>query len=305
MKAFGNSSTQSKILYLFIFCLAGLFLAGSLVVAINGFLGDQLMVSAWGLRISSAIQMALMFFMPAYTLVVWSDYKPVSYFGLYHSNNVFYLFLVSLVILLVSMPFISLLAQLNQSLVLPNWLSGLELLMRNLETSAEETTNLLLAGTSIWDYLGNLLFVGVFAAVAEEFFFRGALQQMLVKLFKNKHVGVWITAFIFSLMHLQFYGFLPRIILGVILGYLFLWSNNLWIPILFHFVNNALVVTFNFFFRDSSVYKALESPAITTTFIISGLLSLGLTIYLLKLYQAKATESKNVAEREISFHDNN
>ncbi len=195
------------------------------------------------------------------------------------------------------MPFITLLAQLNQLLVLPNSLSGVETWMRNLETSAEETTNLLLTGTSVWDYLGNLLFVGVFAAVAEEFFFRGALQQLLVKLFKSNHTGVWMTAFIFSLMHLQFYGFLPRIILGVILGYLFVWSKNLWIPILIHFLNNALVVTFSYFFKENSVYQSIENIPVTPTFIITGLLSLGLMVYLLKLYQTKARVAQMQVEQ--------
>lgn len=176
-------------------------------------------------------------------------------------------------------------------LILPDGLSSLELWMQNLERSAQETTNLLLAGTSIWDYLGNILFIGVFAAVAEEVFFRGALQQLLVKLFKNKHVGVWMTSFIFSLMHLQFYGFLPRIILGVLLGYLFVFSRNLWIPILIHFLNNALVVTLSFFFKENSVHQYLENPPITSIFIITGLVSLGLLIYLFWVYQAKAYRS--------------
>ena len=305
MKAFEYSSTHSKVLYLFVFCLAGLFLAGSLVVAISGLWGEQLMMTAWGLRLSSAIQMGLMFFLPAYTLTVWSNKKPFSYFGLNASDNTLYLFQLAFLILLVSMPFISLIAQLNQSVVLPNWLSDLETWMRNLETSAEETTNMLLAGTSIWDYFGNLLFVGVFAAVAEEFFFRGSLQQLLVKLFKNKHVGVWITAFIFSLMHMQFYGFLPRVMLGVILGYLFVWSSNLWIPILIHFMNNALVITFNFFFKDNSVYQSLENLPLTPTFIVSGLLSLALMFYLLSIYKSKAATEHKVFEHEINSNDNN
>lgn len=291
MKAFEESSTQSKIIYLFIFCLAGLFLAGSLVTAINGFWSGQLMLSAWGLRLSSAIQMVLMFFMPAITLIVWSGQEPVSFLGLNRYGGVVNLSILALAILLVSMPFISLLTQINRLLILPDGLSSLELWMQNLERSAQETTNLLLAGTSIWDYLGNMLFIGVFAAVAEEVFFRGALQQLLVKLFKNKHVGVWMTSFIFSLMHLQFYGFLPRIILGVLLGYLFVFSRNLWIPILIHFLNNALVVTLSFFFKENSVHQYLENPPITSIFIITGLVSLGLLIYLFWVYQAKAYRS--------------
>lgn len=289
MEAFENTSTHSKILYLFIFCIAGLFLASSFVVAINGFLGEQFMMSAWGIRISSAIQMGFMFFLPAYTLAVWSGHKPASFFGLNHATNTFYLSILAFLILTASMPFISLLTQINQLLILPEWLSGLESWMQNLENSAEETTNLLLAGSSIWDYLGNLLFIGVFAAIAEEFFFRGVIQQLIVKLFKNKHIGVWMTAFIFSLMHLQFYGFLPRVALGVILGYLFLWSNNLWIPILTHFLNNALVVTFNFFFKENSVYQFMENPPISSAFVFVGLFSLSILVYLLHLYQAKGS----------------
>lgn len=287
MNAFGNASPLSKILYLFVFCLAGLFLAGSLVTVINGFVGGQLMLSLWGVRLSSAIQMVLMFFMPAITLITWSGNKPTAFLGLQSSRDSFVLYLLAFAILLGGMPFITLISELNQMLVLPQWLSGLELWMKNLEESAQVTTNLLLEGTSIWDFLGNILFIGIFAAVAEEVFFRGVLQQLLSKLFKNKHIAVWITAFIFSLLHMQFYGFLPRIILGAVLGYLFVYSNSLWIPIFVHFLNNALVVTFNFFFRNNSVYQYLEHPPITSTFLVAGIVSLGLLIYLFWLFQAK------------------
>lgn len=287
MNAFGNASPLSKILYLFVFCLAGLFLAGSLVTVINGFVGGQLMLSPWGVRLSSAIQMVLMFFMPAITLITWSGNKPTAFLGLQSSRDSFVLYLLAFAILLGGMPFITLISELNQMLVLPQWLSGLELWMKNLEESAQVTTNLLLEGTSIWDFLGNILFIGIFAAVAEEVFFRGVLQQLLSKLFKNKHIAVWITAFIFSLLHMQFYGFLPRIILGAVLGYLFVYSNSLWIPIFVHFLNNALVVTFNFFFRNNSVYQYLEHPPITSTFLVAGIVSLGLLIYLFWLFQAK------------------
>lgn len=287
MNAFGNASPLSKILYLFVFCLAGLFLAGSLVTVINGFVGGQLMLSPWGVRLSSAIQMVLMFFMPAITLITWSGNKPIVFLGLQSSRDSLVLYLLAFAILLGGMPFITLISELNQMLVLPQWLSGLELWMKNLEESAQVTTNLLLEGTSIWDLLGNILFIGVFAAVAEEVFFRGALQQLLGKLFKNKHLAVWVTAFIFSLLHMQFYGFLPRIILGAVLGYLFVYSKNLWIPIFVHFLNNALVVIFNFFFRENSVYQYLEHPAITSTFLVAGLVSLGLLVYLFWLFKAK------------------
>lgn len=287
MNAFGNSSPLSKIIYLFVFCLAGLFLAGSLVTVINGLVGGQMMLSSWGLRVSSALQMILMFFMPAITLITWSGSKPIAFLGLNRSKDTLVLYLLALAILLGGMPLITLISQINQMLVLPDWLSGLEMWMKNLEESAQVTTNLLLEGASVWGLLGNILFIGVFAAVAEEVFFRGVLQQLLNKMFQNKHTAVWLTALIFSLLHMQFYGFLPRIILGAMLGYLFVYSKNLWIPIFVHFLNNALVVTLNFFFRENTVYQYLEQPPITSTFLVAGLVSLGLLIYLFLLFQAK------------------
>ena len=287
MNAFGNSSPLSKIIYLFVFCLAGLFLAGSLVTVINGLVGGQMMLSSWGLRVSSALQMILMFFMPAITLITWSGSKPIAFLGLNRSKDTLVLYLLALAILLGGMPLITLISQINQMLVLPDWLSGLEMWMKNLEESAQVTTNLLLEGASVWGLLGNILFIGIFAAVAEEVFFRGVLQQLLNKMFQNKHTAVWLTALIFSLLHMQFYGFLPRIILGAMLGYLFVYSKNLWIPIFVHFLNNALVVTLNFFFRENTVYQYLEQPPITSTFLVAGLVSLGLLIYLFCLFQAK------------------
>ena len=287
MNTFENSSPLLKIVYLFLFSLVGLFLAGSLVTLVNGFASGELMQSAWGIRISSGVQMVLMFMMPAITLVVWSGKKPVTILGFQSSNNPSVLYLIAFAILLVGMPFITLLSQLNKMLILPEWLSGLEQLMRSFEDAAQATTNLLLDGASIWDFLGNIIFIGAFAAVAEEMFFRGVLQKLLSKLFKNVHVNVWMAAFIFSVMHMQFYGFLPRIVLGAMLGYLFVYSNNLWIPIFVHFLNNALVVALNFFFKENSIYQSLENPSMSLSFIVVGFISLGLLIYLFVLYRGK------------------
>ena len=295
MNTFENSSPLLKIVYLFLFSLVGLFLAGSLVTLINSIVGGELMQSAWGIRISSGVQMVLMFLMPAITLVVWSGKKPIAVLGCRSSNNSSVLYLIAFAILLAGMPFITLLSQLNKMLTLPEWLGALEQLMKSFEEAAQATTNLLLEGRSIWDFLGNIIFIGAFAAVAEEMFFRGVLQKQLGKLFKNLHTSVWIAAFIFSLMHMQFYGFLPRVVLGAMLGYLFVYSNNLWLPIFVHFLNNALVVALNFFFKENSIYQSLENPTISISFIALGFISFGLLIYLFVLYKAKGD---NRIERE-------
>ena len=92
---------------------------------------------------------------------------------------------------------------------------------------------------SISSLLINMVMIGVIPAIGEEFLFRGALQKIFSEWTKNKHLGIWISAILFSAMHLQFYGFIPRMLLGALFGYTLLWTGSLWIPIFGHFVNNG------------------------------------------------------------------
>ncbi len=57
-------------------------------------------------------------------------------------------------------------------------------------------------------------------------------------------MGIWVSAILFSALHMQFYGFFPRMLLGAFFGYLLLWSGSLWLPIIAHFVNNCVAVIF-------------------------------------------------------------
>ena len=153
-------------------------------------------------------------------------------------------------------------AKWNDGVVFPTALSGLEAKFRAMEESARSVTDTFLAGEGIGDLFINIAIVGVAAAVVEEVFFRGGLQQLLVKWFGNGHVAVWVTAFVFSAIHLQFYGFIPRLFMGAILGYLFYYSRNLWVPIFYHLVNNATVVIMNFFWGDTQFVKNFEDSAL-------------------------------------------
>ena len=154
MNAFENLKPFSKIVYLFVFCLAGLFLAASFITIADGFWDKQIMQLPWGMRIGSGVQMVFMFLMPAVTLVKWSGHKPIDYSALSRTQNSssYTLYILAVLILFIAMPFITLLSQINQAIVLPNWLSGVEMWMKNLEESAQNTTDLLLEGASVWDY---------------------------------------------------------------------------------------------------------------------------------------------------------
>jgi len=122
-------------------------------------------------------------------------------------------------------------------------LSSLEETLRNLEESAKEITNRLLSVNSFGRYLLNLFVFALLPAIGEELFFRGLLQKHVIELTKNYHWGIFLTAIIFSAIHFQFFTFLPRVLLGIVLGYLFVWSKSIWLPAFAHFLNNALAVT--------------------------------------------------------------
>ena len=118
--------------------------------------------------------------------------------------------------------------------------------MRDMEEAANHILELVTTQRSSWDLIANLLVFAVLAGVCEEFFFQGSLQPLLMNWTKNPHVGILLTALIFSVLHFQFYGFIPRFLLGVYLGYLFYWSRSLWLPILAHVLHNALTILMDF-----------------------------------------------------------
>lgn len=137
-------------------------------------------------------------------------------------------------------PVTSLAGQLNSGMVLPDWLSGVEEWMKDKEEYADHLLDQLMAPETFPGIWLNIVIIAALPAISEELIFRGVFQKIFQNLFRSGNFPVWFTAFLFSAIHLQFYGFLPRFILGLIFGYLFLWSRNLWLPIIAHFINNAV-----------------------------------------------------------------
>ncbi len=137
--------------------------------------------------------------------------------------------------------------------------------------------------------------IAVVAGLAEELIFRGCLQQIMQQIVKNKHIAVWVTAFIFSAIHFQFYGFLPRMLLGALLGYLFLWSGNIWVPIIVHTANNVIGVITAYLYFDTPKYEQITSYKIEhqISYII---LSVVLSVLFLFVIYKKRTAVVNLSE---------
>jgi membrane protease YdiL (CAAX protease family) len=135
--------------------------------------------------------------------------------------------------------------------------------------------------------------IGILAAFSEELFFRAVLQRNIIEWTGNVHVGIWVTGIIFSALHLEFFGFIPRILMGVYLGYLFVWSRSIWVPIFAHCLNNSLIVII-VFFNPSMVTSDkinLGSESSQPYIIIASVVVVtGLMVLIYKLREKKVIE---------------
>lgn len=181
---------------------------------------------------------------PLFLAYLWSE-KPFEYLHLDKKTkilDVVYVFIFMVLII----PFVNLLGDLNQQVELPKALEGIENWMKTSEEQARILTEKLLAVKDIHGLFLNIFLIAMLPALGEELFFRGALQRILHE-WKGAIFAIWIAAFIFSAIHVQFYGFIPRLLMGAFFGYLLYWSGNLLLPILAHFINNVLAVIFYYF----------------------------------------------------------
>lgn len=155
---------------------------------------------------------------------------------------------ITLVLVLASLfmaiPLMNFLASVNSRLDFPHWLNGLESRIRAMEDSAGKLTELFLKSETITDLAVNLLMIAILPALGEEFLFRGVLQKLFISWTRNTHAGVILAAFTFSFIHFQFYGFIPRFLLGLYFGYLLVWSSSIWVPVTGHLINNGIAVIY-------------------------------------------------------------
>ena len=170
--------------------------------------------------------------------------KPVNTLGLKNAKILW--FLIGTAMIFAIMPLNSILAEWNAGLTLPESLSALEQMIKDMQESASAMIEKFVSVDTIGGLMLNLFMIAGLAALGEELLFWSIIQTSLIKLCKNAHVGILIASAIFSIIHLEFYGFIPRLILGMLLGYMFYFSGSIWVPMLMHFLNNGTVVLIYF-----------------------------------------------------------
>lgn len=205
-------------------------------------LSNPLVLSA--MKVLQVFSTALgMFLVPAIVTAFLFSHQPARYLHIGAIPKLTEILLVVILIFSVA-PLINLIYEFNKMLQLPEFMSGVEAWIRAKEDEMEKLTLAFLDMKTTGDLLSNVLVVGLLTALAEEFLFRGVLLRLFREMTGNMHVAILLTAILFSAIHMQFYGFIPRMLLGMLLGYLLWWSGNLWLPVLAHFINNSGAVVF-------------------------------------------------------------
>ncbi|MBK6265781.1 CPBP family intramembrane metalloprotease [Marivirga sp. S37H4] len=161
----------------------------------------------------------------------------------FHQKSLFFSGILLVIFMTISFMFFnSIVIEWNMNVQFPEFLQDFELWARNMEDRLIELTKAMSSYVNIGEMLVAMLVIGILPAIGEELIFRGLLQNKLLAGIKNHHIAIWITAVIFGVFHLQFFGVVPRIFLGALFGYIYYYSGNIWYPIVAHFINNGLAV---------------------------------------------------------------
>ncbi len=232
-----------QLLYLALFILLGIFLSSALGMLLSKLCYGSAIIPeasnpAAALRLQSALSSIGSFLVPSLLFSYCQDRRWWHY-NLADRKPASYFINVTIILSIIILPIVALLAQWNESIPLPELLQGLE-------NDANDILEQFLQEHTYKSLVLNIFVLGLIPAVCEEFLFQGSIQPFLTEWSKRPHLAIWITAFIFSAIHLQFAGFIPRFLLGAYLGYLLYWSKSLWLPILAHFLHNAFTIMLSF-----------------------------------------------------------
>ena len=202
-------------------------------------------------------------------LLYWRfiEQKPVGYFFKWQRHYT-YPMILTLGLVFSFMMINTLVIQWNMGLKLPGFLADFERWAQGKENELRKLTALITTFDSTSDFLGVVFVLAFIPAVGEELFFRGLVQNLLHAIAKNIHVGIALSALIFSAIHLQFYGLVPRFLLGVLFGYVYTWTRDLSFPMVAHFFNNVFILLIiflrqqNFIEQDGNNFTGLSWPII-------------------------------------------
>jgi len=233
----------------------------------------------WYLMVLQSISHLFTFLIPSLIYWKWSEKHRIEEFVKRPSPSFWVLAIVFLTVL-AFMPFNSWIIEWNSALHLPEGLYRIEDWMVQKEIELANLTHFLTNIDTSIKLIVALVVVAIIPAIGEEVLFRGIIQRKIFHKVEDMHVAIWITAALFSAIHLQFFGFVPRLLLGAMFGYMYAWTRNLWAPIFAHFINNAVTVVVVYLSHRQVIDVDIEKAESSVPWV-GALLSLLFTIGLL------------------------
>jgi membrane protease YdiL (CAAX protease family) len=182
----------------------------------------------------------------------------------------------------------------NESIHFPSFLKQWEQIAIDKEEELKKVTFFLVDFQNVYEMLLGFLVIAILAGLTEEFFFRKLIQPRVIALFGNFHIGIWITAFIFSAIHMQFYGLIPRMVLGALFGYYYFWTGRIAVPILAHACNNFITLIGLYLYTQNLSPIDIENPQTIPWFV--GAVSAGVawSLALMLWDETEKVRSKNL-----------
>jgi hypothetical protein len=241
------------------------------------------------LKYFQIVQSIGVFIVPPFILAWLFHGNIAEYLSLDKPVNFPSVFLV-LVLSVSASPFVNFIGGMNENMQFPEWLSGVENWMKNAEDKAAEITIAFLKVETIGGLAFNIFMIAFLPAIGEELLFRGVIQRIFTNWTRNYHWGIWISALLFSALHLQFYGFVPRMFLGVLFGYLLVLSGSMWLPIVAHFINNGFAVVIMFLIDKKLLNPEIEEIGSTSDSYYMAAVSFVLIVVFLLMIKRQSKE---------------
>jgi len=248
------------------------------------------------LRLSQLITQIFLFIIPALLYAYLFNKDGIRHLKISRLPDMRFLIL-SVLLIIVIQPLISFTGYYNAKMQLPEFMSGIEDFFQKYEVQTKLIMDQLLQDTSTFGLISNLFIIAIMAGISEEFIFRGALQQIFKKITSNYHLAVWISAFIFSAIHMQFYGFVPRMLLGAVLGYMFVWSGSLWLPIIIHALYNGFIVLMYRFYHGTPQFEKYDNIGVGDMWwstLVSIVLTVLISVGMKRMYDQKVLFNNDI-----------
>lgn len=205
-----------------------------------------------------------------------------------YQNGLLFLSLLTVAITICAMFANSPVIEWNKQLNFPDYLGWFESYAAETEAFLEKATIFLTNFDNPGQFFLAIIVIALVPAIGEELLFRGLIQKELRGIFENPHVAIWLAALVFSVFHRQFYGLVPRMLLGALFGYLYYWSGSLTYASIAHFVNNGFTLVMLYLHQQGLIsfdIQETESTPLETVviFLIIG----GILTYIFVRYHQK------------------